>query len=101
MRQSQFQNNPDAGEYYYATVDGFDILDQGIQVHRIPDHVTHVVLASDGYPYLMPSLAASEQRLAELLERDPLLYQEFKSTKGLVAGNLSFDDRAYVKVRLC
>ena len=36
----------------------------------------------------------------DLLQRDPLLFRDYKSTKGLVAGNVSFDDRAYVKVQL-
>ena len=99
-RQQRFQNHPQAGAFYYAAVDGFPIPDDGVVVAPIPDAVTHVVLASDGYPFLRPHLAESERLLADLLQRDPLLFREFKSTKGLVAGNVSFDDRAYVKARL-
>jgi len=99
-RQQQFQNNPQAGAFYYAAVDGFPIPDDGVVVTPIPDAVTHVVLASDGYPFLRPRLAESERLLADLLQRDPLLFRAFKSTKGLVAGNVSFDHRAYVKARL-
>lgn len=40
-RQSRFQNNPNAGEFYYAAVDGFRIPDDGIMVKAIPDEVTH------------------------------------------------------------
>lgn len=100
-RQLRFQNNPSAGDYYYAAIDGFAIPLNGIRVEKIPHTVTTVVLASDGYPFLRKSLAESEQALAHLLRRDPLLFQEYKSTKGLVVGNVSFDDRAYVKVQLC
>lgn len=100
-RQARFQNNLNAGEYYYAAVDGFDIPDNGIVVETIPNHVATVVLASDGYPFLKESLAASEQALGQLLHSDPLLFRAYKSTKGLVVGNVSFDDRAYVKVKLC
>jgi glycerophosphoryl diester phosphodiesterase len=99
-RQYRFQNNPNAGSFYYAAVDGFPIPDDGIVAEQIPDDVTHIVLASDGYPFLRPSLAESEQLLADLLQRDPLLFRDYKSTKGLVAGNVSFDDRAYVKVQI-
>ena len=99
-RQQRFQNNPDAGQFYYAAVDGFAIPDDGIVVKSIPEDVSHVVLASDGYPFLKQSLAESEQLLADLLKRDPLLFREYKSTKGLVEGNVSFDDRAYVKLQL-
>jgi glycerophosphoryl diester phosphodiesterase len=99
-RQHRFQNNPNAGSFYYAAVDGFPIPDDGIVVKPIPEDVTHIVLASDGYPFLRSSLAASEQLLADLLQRDPLLFRDYKSTKGLVAGNVSFDDRAYVNVQL-
>jgi glycerophosphoryl diester phosphodiesterase len=100
-RQHRFQNDPAAGSLYYAAVDGFPIPDNGVVVERIPHDVTQLVLASDGYPFLRQSLAESEQLLADLLQRDPLLFREYKSTKGLVAGNISFDDRAYVKVKLC
>jgi hypothetical protein len=99
-RQSRFQNNPDAGAFYYAAVDGFHIPDDGIMVETIPDDVTYIVLASDGYPFLRPSLEASERLLADLLQQDPLVFRAYKSTKGLVAGSISFDDRAYVKVKL-
>ncbi|ETW98694.1 MAG: hypothetical protein ETSY1_17760 [Candidatus Entotheonella factor] len=99
-RQHRFQNNPHAGSFYYAAVDGFPIPDDGVVVEPIPREVSHVVLASDGYPFLRPSLAESEQLLADLLQGDPLLFRVYKSTKGLVVGNVSFDDRAYVKIEL-
>jgi glycerophosphoryl diester phosphodiesterase len=100
-RQARFQNNPRAGDLYYAAIDGFAIPADGITVQKIPHTITTVVLASDGYPFLRASLVESEHALADLLQRDPLLFQAYKSTKGLVRGNMSFDDRAYVKVQLC
>lgn len=51
-RQQRFQNNPNAGQFYYAAVDGFPILDDGVVVEPIPEDVSSVVLASDGYPFL-------------------------------------------------
>jgi glycerophosphoryl diester phosphodiesterase len=45
-------------------------------------------------------LEASEQALQEILRDDPLLFRKYKATKGLQPGNVSFDDRAYVKIEL-
>ena len=54
-----------------------------------------VILASDGYPRLKPTLAESEEQLRILLDTDPLCFRENPGTKGLVPGMTSFDDRAY------
>ena len=59
-----------------------------------------VVLASDGYPVLLPTLCESEAALARQIERDPQNVSEFIATKGIVEGNCSFDDRAYIRLRL-
>ena len=56
-----------------------------------------IVLASDGYPFLMPTLQESEERLADLLRDDPLCISIYKASKGLMQGNKSFDDRSYVR----
>ena len=58
------------------------------------------MLASDGYPDLKETLAASEERLQEILDDDPLLFRKYKATKGMHEGNVSFDDRAYVKLKV-
>ena len=56
-----------------------------------------VVLASDGYPFLKPTLAASEAALAEQIANDPQNIHSFIATKGIVEGNKSFDDRTYIR----
>lgn len=56
-----------------------------------------IVLASDGYPVLKNTLAQSEKALEEIITKDPLLYDVFLATKGVAEGNLSFDDRTYVR----
>jgi hypothetical protein len=96
-RQGLFQNNPAAGAFRYAAVDGFPILDEGIVIVPIDASVDTVVLASDGYPFLMPTLAESESRLHAQLADDPLCFRQFRSTKGLIDGQVSFDDRAYLR----
>ena len=56
-----------------------------------------VILASDGYPVIKDTLEQSEQYLSDLINSDPLLYQCYPTTKGLVNGNVSFDDRTYIR----
>jgi glycerophosphoryl diester phosphodiesterase len=99
-RQMIFQNNPSAGPYWFPVIDGFHVPDAGIRVLSLSENVETVVLASDGYPYLKDTLSASEQALQELLQDDPVLFRSYKATKSVQQGNLSFDDRAYLKLLL-
>ena len=84
----------------YPVVDGFAIPMHTVQVVSLPDSTHEVALASDGYPLLAPCLQDSEAQLTELLHNDPLLIHEVKATKGWMKGNKSFDDRAYVRLRV-
>lgn len=63
----------------------------------IPSSSSEIVLASDGYPFLKPTLAASEAALAEQIANDPQNIRSFIATKGIVEGNKSFDDRTYIR----
>lgn len=84
----------------YAVIDGFPIYKEGIILIPCPQSAdTEIVLASDGYPFLRPTLQESEQRLAVQLEDDPQNIKTFFATKGLKQGNQSFDDRAYIRFR--
>ena len=96
----KFQNNPSVPEYWYSAVDGFPIPDAGIIVKTIPDDVGNIVLASDGYPVLKDNLKETENMLQDILLKDPLMFRECKSTKGKLKGDASFDDRAFIKVKL-
>lgn len=87
----------------YAVLDGFPVYMPGVKVIPVPlfaDNIrnrSEIVLASDGYPFLRPTLAESEEMLRQQLESDPQNIKTFIATKGLVAGNASFDDRSYVR----
>lgn len=96
-RQACFQNNQEAPEpYAFAVFDGFPVP-LGL-VKNFPVSIgCEVVLASDGYPHLYPSLKESELHLRSVLTHDPHCMRVYKSTKGLVPGNRSFDDRAYIR----
>ena len=96
-RQQLFQNNLN-NSYGYSTIDGFPVEDNGIHIIPIPKNAKFVVLASDGYPKLYSTLKATEEYLNHLLKKDPLLFKDYKSTKGKGKDDISFDDRAYLKI---
>lgn len=80
----------------YAVIDGTPVYKRGIKVLGVlPGQ--EVVLASDGYSVLKPTLRQSEACLSRLLHDDPQCIGSFVATKGLVPGNRSFDDRAYIR----
>ncbi len=93
----------------YTVIDGFPLYRAGIMVvpvssseiiHASSDAVSassEIVLASDGYPFLKPTLAESEEALANQIANDPQNISCFIATKGLVEGNKSFDDRTYIR----
>lgn len=113
----------------YTVIDGFPIYREGVKVvsvsdscsvqdpvpasdsvpcsdsvsasGTIPSSSSEIVLASDGYPFLKPTLAASEAALAEQIVNDPQNIHFFIATKGIVEGNKSFDDRTYIRFVYC
>lgn len=96
-RQCHLQNAAVEDEYAYGVFDGIGSpLPFCKLIHCRGAH--EIVLASDGYPELCASLDESERRLEELMKSDPMCIGEFKSTKGMMPGQCSFDDRAYVKM---
>lgn len=83
----------------FTVLDGTDVYRPGIRVMDV-SHCHHLVLASDGYPELRPTLAESEALLETQLREDPLCIRLHKATKGLQPGLCSFDDRTYLSLRL-
>ena len=86
----------------YSVVDGFKIPRQKVKVFTFDFEPWTIVMASDGYPILRPTLSASESALAEQCEKDPLnigLNQSshFMATKAFAEGFTSFDDRTYIR----
>ena len=103
----------------YTVIDGFPVYREGVKIVALkvkpasssietyfqghPKPVSspnEVVLASDGYPFLKPTLAESEAALGHLIAHDPQCIHDFIATKGLVPGNKSFDDRTYIRFRV-
>ena len=84
----------------YAVIDGYPIPQQCVRVITLDFQPWEVVLASDGYPFLEPTLQASEERLEWQRQNDPLNIGQFKATKAFSAGFNSFDDRSYIRFRV-
>jgi hypothetical protein len=97
-RQGVFRNA--VGPYGYAGIDGRPVPVSLVVVHPVPDGVDELVLASDGYPRICPTLAESEALLARMLVQDPWCITVLKGTKGVAEGQISYDDRAYLRLRV-
>ncbi len=82
----------------YSVIDGFPISRQHVRIITLDFKPWEIVFASDGYPLLCPTLQESEERLMRQREEDPLnVGPAFQATKGFIPGNLSFDDRTYIR----
>lgn len=81
----------------YPVIDGFEIPSDKVKVIDASGCTGDIILASDGYPFLKKTLSESEKALSAQLSRDPLCFSLYKATKGLMVGNLSFDDRCYIR----
>lgn len=82
----------------YAVVDGFEIpLDKCRLFGGFDKDSTEIVLATDGYPRLFPTLHESEVYLQKCLRDDPLFIRINKETKAWMLGSDNFDDRTYVR----
>lgn len=91
LRDSTKRQNKD-----YAVIDGFTIAMEKIKVISTTD-AKEIILASDGYPKLFPTLSETEKFLRNILDNDPLLIGEFQATKCWKPESNSFDDRSYIR----
>ena len=99
VRMTTFANQSDS-PYGYAVLNGNPIPRDLIQIIPVTSaSPSEIVLASNGYPELAPTLEASEAKLQELLVADPYLIDHWPATRGQ-AHFASFDDRAYVRFRI-
>ena len=85
----------------YSVIDGFSVDRQHIKILPLDFNPWEIVLASDGYPFLKPTLAESEALLQQQRRDDPLnIGPAFQATKGFHPDFNSFDDRAYIRFRV-
>lgn len=83
----------------FGVFDGTPIPEQFIEVYPIAEDTEEIILASDGYPRLFPTLEETERHLHQLLIEDPLCIGPLCGTKGIKPGNEAHDDRTYLKVK--
>lgn len=91
--QLRFQNKNIM--YGYGCFDGTPIPKNFINIFNVKPN-TNIILSSDGYPKLFSNLNDSEIYLKSVLSEDPLLYKIYKTTKGYMTDQNSFDDRSYI-----
>ena len=84
----------------YSVVDGFHIPRQHVRILTLDVQPWEIVLATDGYPFLCPTLQESERRLDQQRSEDPLNIGAFQATKAFHPDNESFDDRTYIRFRV-
>ena len=85
----------------YSVVDGFPIPKAHVRIITLDFQPWELVLATDGYPFLMPTLDESEARLQQQRLNDPLnIGPDFQATKAFHPDNNSFDDRTYVRFQV-
>lgn len=100
QKQYNFQNQTSDCPYSYGVVNGFPIPLDLIKTIDIPSDLTHLSLGSDGYPKIFDTLEKTEAGLTKLLELDPLCIEENIGAKGMVRGQVSYDDRCFIRVRI-
>jgi hypothetical protein len=94
-QQFVFRNRSAERRFGYGAVDGTPVPRRFIEVHRVLSDA-RIVLATDGYARLFPSLEETERYWARDIAQDPLRIESHPSTKGVHPGDVSFDDRAFV-----
>ena len=92
--QCTFENR--LGQFGYPVLNGRGIEPSMIRTYKVRKG-DEVILASDGYPRLGQNLEESEAFLCQILQEDPMCFREYRATKGVKAGNVSFDDRAFCR----
>lgn len=100
QKQYNFQNTPADCSLSYGVINGFPIPEALIKTVDIPKDVKHISLGSDGYPKIYSSLKETEDELERLLALDPLCIEENMGPKGKSPGQVSYDDRCYIKVEI-
>lgn len=84
----------------YIVLDGTKPAMAFAKAFRLGSMHHDIVLASDGYPFLKPTLMDSEGALLLQLYKDPMNINTYKATKGKMKGFNSFDDRAFVRFEI-
>lgn len=96
-RQVRYQNTT-GSHLCFGVIDGTSTPDEYIHIYNIKEASRTLILATDGYHHLCPTLDLSEDQLKDSLKQDPLCISRNPQTKGIRSGCTSFDDRTFIKI---
>ncbi|MFI3249976.1 MAG: hypothetical protein R3Y07_03340 [Eubacteriales bacterium] len=99
LKVNRFAND-DHASFGYPVLNGQSIPESLVKIIKLDGESHEIIFTSDGYPVMEPTLALTEQRLEEVLQKDPACYLLYPSTKGVLKGNQSFDDRTYLRFKI-
>lgn len=98
--QQIFLNDGGDSIFSYSAVDGWGFNEKDIKVVKVTDKTDYIILASDGYKKLLPTVEETEENLKEQLKNDPLCVGELQGTKLAQENHNSIDDRLYLKLKV-
>lgn len=96
-RQVRYQNTT-GSPLCFGVIDGTCTPDEYIHIYNIEDTTQTIILASDGYTDLCPTIEGTERHHRYILQHDPLCIYRNPQTKGILKGCTSFDDRTFIKL---
>lgn len=99
-RQTVWQNANPSERLAFGAMDGSKVPDEFVKVYDVADSVEELILASDGVPELLPSLAETIGQLNEATQSDRLCIEALKGTKGVNPEARWADDVTYVRIRI-
>lgn len=98
LRQRLFANAEAPSPWAFGVIDGGCVPERLVHMFSVPQQVGEIVLASDGYPSIGPTLLGSEAALATIVRDDPLCIRLCVGTKAVAPGANAFDDRSYLRL---
>ncbi len=97
--KEQVKHANQKSEYGYPVLNGKGVLNSFINTIKVKKG-DRIILSTDGYPKLLPTLKKTEKNLMKTIKKDPLCINELINTKGVMGENESFDDRTYVRIKV-
>lgn len=83
----------------YGAINGTPVPDSYVAVHAVRS-AAMLTLTSDGYPEILHSREASDERLRELVRGDPLCIGPLRGPRAVAPGADVYDDRTWVRLHV-
>jgi hypothetical protein len=98
MRGTRMFTNDSDPVFGYGVLNGQPVPEQHIRIVCSPN-AREIVIASDGYPEIFMTLKETENYLAKVIAEDPLCYKTNPQPKGVLKGQISYDDKSYIRFK--